>query len=326
MPPRPKPRPKPKPVGGRGQKRSLKTTKGKIGKKIATAALAGSIAASSFFVGKKVQKAVRPHSVNSNLRRASGNYLSEIKSARERVGELNAKARKEHAQKLQKSKKKDIKRKLYFYDEKQNKIRAVEMDAVKAMEIEKKQKGNFERVERVVEKKVKELNNKSRPEEVFFWNGDKISKVDLGVAKLRNVYDKLYASEKAQLDSIYSDIVRELRTNDRFSGEVAIKMGELNDTARMNYLSSLSVGEFATRFGNNPKIINRLNEVIKSLEMYKDKKNPGNSRHSREVLNYVQKEARLDSGITGVGAGVVTGVALLSLWSKFKSYSRRKRK
>ncbi len=296
----------------------------KFGKKVATAALIGTIATTPYFVGKAAKSAVRSHSINRNLVLAKGNYLTEIKSVSERIGELNAKARREYSQKLQKSKNKDIKRKLHYLDEKQNKIIVVEMDAKKAMEIEKKQIANSKRIDGVVEKKVTELNKKARPEEVFFWNGKEITKINLGVAKLRNVYDKLYASEKAMLDSIYKEIIKDVKTNDKFSGEVAIKMGELNDTARVNYLASLSVEEFATRFGNNPKIIRGLNEVIKSLEIYKE--DPKNPRNSREVLKFVQRESGIDGTINAVGAGSVTAIGLLSLWGQIKAYSRRKKK
>lgn len=315
--------PKPKPKSTIGSRIGI--TAKKVGKKVAMGALIGTLAAApSYYVGKKVYSATKPSIVNQNIVLAKGNYLSEIKSVGQRITELNTNAKKEYSQKLLRSKNKEIKRKLYFYDEKQNKIVALEMDVKKATEIEKKQNANFERLDKIIEKKVTELNKNAKPEEVYFWNGDKISKLDLGVAKLRYIYDKLYSSEKVQLDNIYADIVKELKTSDKFSEEVALKMKELNDTARINYLSSLSVEEFAARFGNNPKVIKGLNEVIKSLEIYnEDSKNP---RQSREVLNFVQKESKLFGNIAGVGAGAVSGIFLLSLWSKIKAYSRKKKK
>lgn len=297
-----------------------------VGKKLATAALVGSVAAtSSYFVGKKVSSGVKPFSVNNHLRIAKKKtYFAEIKPVSEKIKALNAEARNAHANRIKLSENQNIKRRLYYLDEKQCKIVAVEMDAKKAMEIEQKQKANAKRIDEVVENRLKKLNKTARPEKVHYWNGRGIFEADLNVAKLKYISSNLLSYEKAQLDSIYTDVLKELKTNKRYSKDVSTRMGELNDTARVNYLASLSVEEFITRFGDNVNIRNRLSEVIKSLGAYKEDPNrPGNLRGN--VLDLVRVDAQFFDGILGLGAGAATGATLLSLWSKVKSYSKRKK-
>ena len=40
-------------------------------------------------------------------------------------------------------------------------------------------------------------------------------------------------------------------------------MQEVSDSAKLRFLSRLTVDEFVTRFGNNPEIVNGLNRLTK---------------------------------------------------------------
>ncbi len=294
----------------------------KIMQKVATGALIGATAvASTAYFGKKLNTAIRPITVNMALDYAHGNNLSEIKSVGQRITELNrlaeAKSLKLHLDK----------RKLYYYDEKNSKIASVIIDKVKAKEIEAKQAKNFERLDRLIEKKVTSLNHSAKPTEIYFWDGNKISKIDLDVAVLGKLYKKLYTPEREELDRIYSELVKELRTNDKFSTEVVQKMKkELSDTTRAEYLATLSVEEFVQRFGGNPKLINRLSNVLKSLEQYKENPDPKKWVDSREVLLFVQQDVKTqDMAIYGA-LGVINATALALLYSKAKLLLMRKGK
>ena len=167
-------------------------------------------------------------------------------------------------------------------DEKQNKIVYVEMDAKRANIILNKQKANYGRLEEVIRRKVIELNKTAGPGEVFFWNGEKISNQKFNNVELRYVYKNLRPSEKAQLDKIYADLVKNLRTNNKFTLEVSKAMQEVSDSAKLRFLSRLTVDEFVTRFGNNPEIVNGLNRLTKSIET-----------HNPNILPYVEKVLNL---------------------------------
>ena len=151
-----------------------------------------------------MRSVTEPHFTQKHLSNAQHHTIPEVKSVSKRLTELNAREN----SRLKTFGNKNNKKKVYFLDEKQNKIVYVEMDAKRANIILNKQKANYGRLEEVIRRKVIELNKTAGPGEVFFWNGEKISNQKFDNVELRYVYKNLRPSEKAQLDKIYADLVK----------------------------------------------------------------------------------------------------------------------
>lgn len=289
----------------------INKAKGNIKKGASAALFIGALATSAAPIDKTVRSVTEPHFTQKHLSNAQHHTIPEVKSVSKRLTELNAREN----SRLKTFGNKNNKKKVYFLDEKQNKIVYVEMDAKRANIILNKQKANYGRLEEVIRRKVIELNKTAGPGEVFFWNGEKISNQKFNNVELRYVYKNLRPSEKAQLDKIYADLVKNLRTNNKFTLEVSKAMQEVSDSAKLRFLSRLTVDEFVTRFGNNPEIVNGLNRLTKSIET-----------HNPNILPYVEKGAKFDVNATNVllhFGSLGFGWYLLSLQPKYELYKRK---
>ena len=309
--------PKPKP------KSTFKQKIKQVSKKAAAGALIlAATGAPSAIVGYKVYKSpgLRSFEINRSVDMAHGTNLTAIKNVGESLSELNKRAEKEYAIASLKNKG-QIARKLYYYDEKKGKIVVTEMDFEKARKIQINQERNYDRLDKLIDKKVTELNDNAGVSEIFYWNGKEITKVNLDLLKLNKLNKLLYSDEKKELDSITKDLLSKLKNNDAYLTKVARKMRVINDKTRLDYLASLSLNDFVKEIGDNPRLISRLSKVVKSLETYNE--NPRDPRNSREEINFIKQETELFTRIPGVAVAGLTEIALLGLWFKIKAATRK---
>lgn len=245
-------------------------------KKAAIIGLSATIAAG---VGYKAanSKPIRSFNYNRNINSAH-RMLDSVKTVGEQLSDLNrSKANRE----------KGI---IYAFDG--VRIRKVVVDPKKIETILTNQIKNYKLMESRLEIKVNELNKSGKAGEIYYWNGEKISKISLDLVKLNNIAGHLSAESVLQINSLIDEIVKSRVENkdanikNEFYTKVVNRMKKADAESFRKYFLTLPYEAFVEEIrSNNPKHLQEMEKIVKRI-------NP-------KVLNYVEKESKIDASVAG---------------------------
>ncbi|MFA5746201.1 MAG: hypothetical protein WCX82_00285 [archaeon] len=271
-------------------RQKIKTGTKTLGKKAALVALGVTLSTGA---GYNLVNLAKPVNYNISTKMAHGNNLSTIDNVGTRLSELNNN---------KENRNKGI---IYGFDGKE--IKKVRVDPQKVEKILLEQRKNYELMETQITEKINNFNRDARVGEIYFWNGQKISRIVLDPVKAGNIYKRLSPETELKIESIIDNIVKSRTENknedirNEFYTKVVNRMRKADKEHFREYFATLPLDKFAEEIKRyNPDQVIEINKLIKEI-------NP-------EVLDLIQKDAKVNSIIIGS----VTGA--LSLFNFFVVY------